>query len=560
MGKPSRRSLQAFVFGVTWMIAAAVPAHGIAVAYLPDDTAARQVTSGELDARFVAMPGPAQVREGEREPHWWRVTATTEVSAATSPQLLLAAPHLSHAEVWRPGDTQPLRRALTGPYADRNFAPRALVFPLDRGLRSGQHVYLRVNPVGALPLSMPVSIEPLAQVHRQDLLYVAWRAAILATMGVLAMLAFGFWLGIGERSYGYLGLALLAQAGYLASVGGELRVLPWLDTLALGEPGLSRLCGMFAVTASIGFLGVYLDLPRRQPRVMALMRWCGAVTVLGVLLSLVELHVTALLINAAILALTALIFVATGTGIVRGQRAARFLLVSWLPLMVFASLRIIELFSGWKGLAWQDHALQASFALSGLILTIGLADHVRQLRKDRDRASRLASLDTLTGIASRPMIEQQLGEAVADSRQRDQPLSVVFFDIDHFKAINDAHGHLVGDQCLRIIALRTRNRLRIDDHLGRFGGDEMLAVLPNTRLEDAIHVAENLRDTVNCRPLSVDGRLVRASLSLGVAELGLGETSVGLLERADAALYASKSAGRDRVSHEVPILEAEICP
>jgi diguanylate cyclase (GGDEF)-like protein len=100
--------------------------------------------------------------------------------------------------------------------------------------------------------------------------------------------------------------------------------------------------------------------------------------------------------------------------------------------------------------------------------------------------------------------------------------------------------------------LRTRNRLRTYDLMGRWGGDEMVVMLPDTRLNEALGVAENLRSAVNCRPLSIDDRLFEASLSLGVAELAAGESVEHLIERADSALYASKTAGRDRVTGHDP--------
>jgi diguanylate cyclase (GGDEF)-like protein len=134
---------------------------------------------------------------------------------------------------------------------------------------------------------------------------------------------------------------------------------------------------------------------------------------------------------------------------------------------------------------------------------------------------------------------------------RGMPLSVVFFDIDHFKRINDEHGHPVGDQSLRLVATRTRGKLRKHDFLGRYGGDEMLVILPGTALDDALTVAEHLREAVNNRPLTIDGRVIDTSLSLGVAQLGVGETFERLLERVDTALYSSKSAGRDRVTGDL---------
>src|SRR5690606_15368990 len=151
-------------------------------------------------------------------------------------------------------------------------------------------------------------------------------------------------------------------------------------------------------------------------------------------------------------------------------------------------------------------------------------DTLQQLRRDRDHASRLATFDGLTGAMSRPAIEARLKAAVEEAHKGRLPLSVVFFDIHHFKRINDDYGHRVGDSCLKIIALRTRNRLRTYDLFGRWGGDEIVVLLPDTRFGEAMGVAENLRSAVNCRPLSIDRHLFQVTLSLGVAELAPGET------------------------------------
>jgi len=252
--------------------------------------------------------------------------------------------------------------------------------------------------------------------------------------------------------------------------------------------------------------------------------------------------------------------IATGVALAgswRRERPAQFLLLAMLPMLAVLALRIGELFGYWSNPPWMVPAFPAAFALAGLVLMIGLADKLQQLRLDHAHASRLASVDTLTGASSRSVIEQYLKSAVQEAHKSGRPLSLVILDIDHFKRINDDHGHRIGDHCLRIIALRTRNRLRTYDLIGRYGGDEMLVILPDTRLGEALGVAENLRSAVNCRPLSIEGRLLQASLSLGVAELAAGETAEQLFERADAALYASKSAGRDRVTGDARVATQE---
>ncbi|MDQ3617950.1 MAG: GGDEF domain-containing protein [Pseudomonadota bacterium] len=542
-----RRWYQAFAFIFAITAVAAVPAQSFSVSRLDADPVPARVISGEHDAQFVLADDPGIINETERSARWWRLTALEAVPTTGLPHLVLHSPYLTQVDVWTPGEVLPIRRSLIGFGADERFSTRALITPLGKGLAPGQHLYLRVSSL--TPTAMQVSIEPLAEIHRQDRAYVALRTAVLSTLLVLSLLALGFWLGLGERGYAYLMITLLSQVCYLASVGGELRGIPWLADVFGTDPRTSRLFALVTLVSSVGFIAHYLELSQQQPKVMRLLNLYNIAA--GLLIVLTILNVARfipVLGNLLILAATGTVIVAIVVGVMRGQRSALFLLLSWLPLFVLVVLRIGELLGLWINPAWVDNALPASFAVAGLVITVGLADKMHQLRTDRDHASRMASYDTLTGANSRTVIDEHLKNAVADAHRLDRPLSVVFFDIDRFKQINDVHGHRMGDQCLRIIALRTRNRLRTYDLMGRYGGDEMIVILPDTELFEAIGVAENLRSAVNCRPLSIDGKMLEATLSLGVAELLPDETPEEMLERADGALYASKSAGRDQVT------------
>lgn len=554
MGIPSRRFWQVAAIWpaclVVCMLAPALAAQPITVSRLDADPPAARVIAGEYDAQFTVAALP---RIFARHPGigWWRVTANAPVVAGDAPQLVLNSPHLNSAEFWIPGAVLPLRRALLGKDADLDHSTRALVTPLPNGLGVGQSVYVRVEARSRQV--MPVSIESLAQVHRNDLRHVAWRSAIIVTMLVLAILSFCFWIGIGERGYAYLLVTLVTQVGYLLIVGGELRAVPWLAEAIGGDIRTSGLFGMASIFASLSFIAFYLDLPKHHPRFMRVVYGCIVAMGLLVLVSVVsDAAVISTLANIVLLVAAVTVLLVSAIGTWRGQRAAYFLLMSWLPMIVLLMLCIGEILGLWVNPGWMVYALPAGLAITGLVLTIGLADSMRQLRRDRDHASHLATFDTLTGAMSRRATDERLQAAVADAHRSGLSLSVVFFDIDHFKRLNDEFGHLVGDECLRIIASRTRNRLRRYDQVGRYGGDEMLVILPDTRLVEARGVAENLRSSINCRPLSIDGRLLNATLSLGIAELAPGETAEHLLERADAALYASKAAGRDRVSGHAP--------
>lgn len=546
MGKPSRRWWQAAFAALGMLVATFASAQTFDVSRLDGDPVPVEVLADGHANDFARVEGQA-IHETSRRPRWWRLTARQPVSPADAPYLVLRFPYMNHVEVWRPGDAVPLRRGLVGSDSDPAFSTRALVVPLPQGLATGESIYLRVHALTPTPMS--VDVEPLSMVHRQDLRHVAMRTFVLGTLLVLALLAIGFWIGIGERSYAYLFLTLAAQALYLACVGGEVRAVPWLADLVGADPRVGRMFALLGVLASNSFVALYLNLPERNPRLMRALHGCNAVLLL-LLLATVGSGAGWLgwLVNAVFFVSAVATFAAAVAGTLERQREAYFMVLSWAPMIVLVTLRLGELLGGWRNPEWMEYAFPIGLAMGGLVLTIGLTDHMHQLRRDRDHASRLATYDALTGALTRSAITERLDALVESAQRGRRPLSVVFFDVDRFKRINDEHGHRVGDQTLRIVSLRTRNRLRTYDLFGRYGGDEILVVLPDTQLREALCVAENLRAAVNCRPLSIDNRLFNVTLSLGVAELHHGESVEKLLERADAALYASKETGRDRVT------------
>lgn len=184
---------------------------------------------------------------------------------------------------------------------------------------------------------------------------------------------------------------------------------------------------------------------------------------------------------------------------------------------------------------------------SGLLLLL-LWQAGRQIHEGR-RLNRLALTDALTGVSNRRHIDHLLAQAVADvTRGSSVGLTVVVLDVDHFKQINDNHGHPVGDDVLVRVVRSCESVLRPADRLGRTGGEEFLIVLPDTSLEIGLQVAERLRACVAAVPLADLGVDVQLSVSLGVAQLDPPQdTAEHLVRRADAALYRAKRNGRDRV-------------
>jgi diguanylate cyclase (GGDEF)-like protein len=178
-------------------------------------------------------------------------------------------------------------------------------------------------------------------------------------------------------------------------------------------------------------------------------------------------------------------------------------------------------------------------AISG-VKTVSL--DVTDLRKDEAAA---ASTDYLTGAANRRSMTRSLRQALHRSRRHGHPYAVALLDVDHFKAINDAHGHPVGDRVLQDLVGCLRRACRPGDAIARWGGEEFLVLLPDTAASDAAEAAERLRRRVEEHPFP-DG-VGRVTISVGVAVAGRGEPIGDVVARADAACYRAKLAGRNCV-------------
>lgn len=211
----------------------------------------------------------------------------------------------------------------------------------------------------------------------------------------------------------------------------------------------------------------------------------------------------------------------------------------------------------------EHHSLATAF-LDALILSVVIAPPIywlvlRPIRLEYQRRleaetraedlSKLAITDALTRCMNRRGITVALLDAMAQAERYGTPLSVALGDIDNFKPINDQYGHEAGDKVLVSVASVLADSLRMPDKVGRYGGEEFLIILPHTNMAQAKKIVDRIRASVgNARtPVTPDKKL-KVTISMGVTQFKKGEDLEQLLSRADQALYASKQAGRNRVT------------
>lgn len=205
------------------------------------------------------------------------------------------------------------------------------------------------------------------------------------------------------------------------------------------------------------------------------------------------------------------------------------ILCVWLLGAGLAALR------GWTQLRQSHHRQQREID--------ALTVRTRLLRIEQDRLRRLATIDELTGVLNRRGLER----ALDDFEEAAQGMTLVMLDIDHFKHVNDRHGHDCGDEVLKRVTAVVAANLRASDVFGRWGGEEFLIACQGTRIRDAARLAEKLRERVQASDINSSAGRIDVTASFGVALALPGLPAAGALKRADEALYRAKEAGRNRV-------------
>ena len=402
---------------------------------------------------------------------------------------------------------------------------------------------------------------------------------------LLALLLFNLiiYLSLRQSAYGWYVLYVLAFGVLQLNLNGLAFEYLWPNAPNWANQAMP-LSMVFGMTTMAMFARAFLDLPRHRPRLNRIFEIFVVGQLVMIVGSLVFDYRRAIMIEtAAVFLITPLILYAAISLIRSGYRPASYFLMAWAALLLGVVSYAMVSFGLLPKIFITEYGILIGSALEMTLLSFALAfrirdlEHEKQLLISRSRdeleacveqrtselnqaLSELSAMnrqlhevsrrDGLTGVYNRRFLEQSLDLLWESCAEAGEPFSVLMFDIDHFKSINDRYGHLVGDDCLRAVADVLHAQLRNPrECLARWGGEEFILLLPAVPLADARARAEQARRAIESRTPPAQGPGVELRVSIGVASAFPTRDSqvTQLIEIADRALYRAKAAGRNRV-------------
>lgn len=526
----------------------------------------RPVQQGDSAASVAQLPesragqafDPDRLHVFPREPRGvWILLWPDHGAVAPGAQSVLTIDEPSLQTVsWFPRDAAPVLGAGLFVPARGWQGHGRIGFVLDAAQVASSPLVLRLEPGHSVAPPLRFSLLDGTAFGQRDARWLAVASACLAIMLAMAVMALLFAAELREIAFVWYAIYVVTYALILTvQYGFVTQPLGW--SWVAEQPGVwGRLFTAASVLSATLFVARFADLRRFAPRLRVVVLAIGVATAVAMGLGSLSIpwltRLAAIAINPLLILGGPVILVASVVAAWRGSRYALFFLIGWTPLLtitVFGSLQVFGFFAEWT---WLGEASFIGGAVEAVVLSLGLADRSLALRHDRDIARAQAETDALTGVFNRRGLQRRMDKLVAGAHRRRQPLSVLFLDLDRFKRLNDVQGHAAGDAALVALARLMRADMRSHDVLGRFGGEEFLAVLPDCDASAAWATAQRVCADLKAMRIPVTQADDALTVSVGVATVGDAEATAALVARADAAMYAAKRAGGDRAAQAEP--------
>lgn len=503
---------------------------------------------GTYSAAVVAVPDfgigapPVWIRLGVENPTttpvWRRLSVTTSWLDRVDIYVRHGDETVASHQL---GDKLPFRER---PLDDRGFA---IEHPFAPGF---SEVYLRVETVD--PMLLAIYLETRDEAAQRETLYQYGYGFLYGFMG--ALLVYNVMLFIGLRMLRYLlysvylGTFLLLNISYT----GHGFKLFWPDSTVWtqwAQPVFLVLYAAAGLVFALSFLDTRSHFPRAHRVMVAGILFTVTLLALSILLGRQELSL--LVAFVTVTGFTLVMVVLGGMSVRAGLHAARYFLAAAVCAMFGAATSSLAVWGLIPVTRLTYHAVDVGMLLEATLLALALSYQFQLAQRERDYARRQARIDPLTNTCNRRAFHDLSAPVWRTAVRYDRPLSLILLDLDHFKRINDTHGHACGDEVLKFCAGILQTAVREQDVVSRWGGEEFLVLLPETDVAAAIAMAERLRTALKASRVKCGGAEIEVTASLGVAGREGGHKNIeALISLADKHLYTAKSTGRNRVYPE----------
>lgn len=523
---------------------------------------------------------------GYSKSNWWLKFEISNKGAAEHYLLEVSYPVLDYLDIYFEQDNEIIAHHLMGDklsFHDRPIQHRLFLTPLDIEPGQTQTVYVRVQSTSSI--QVPITIWQPSAYQETDITMNVVHGIYIGGMLVIGIYNLLVFLALRDRSYFYYVCYVFSMLLFLASLNGWTFQYLWPESKAWNDTAILVFLNSSMLFAIV-FARHFLDLRDISKNLNLQAKAWISLAAIGFVAYFwlpYNVGIKVLIPFAAFACLWTL-----SSGIyawLKGHRSAGIYVVSWSGLLIGGVLLALNKLQFIPKNIITDQSVQLGSLLEVMLLSFALAQRINHERTRRITAQQealeiqrvaneqleenvatrtqeleLANLklkeisdtDQLTGLKNRRFLDLSLEHEFSRALRYKHPISVLIIDIDLFKSINDTYGHLIGDVCIKEVAARFSNILRVPtDISARYGGEEFCVILPETNLDGALTVAERIREAIHDKKFEAEDFSKTLSVSVGVFSKipDSNDSGTSFLDKADKALYAAKQKGRNRVEY-----------
>lgn len=524
--------------------------------------------------------------QGYSQSNWWLKFEIENQSLAERYLMEVSYPVLDYLDVYLEQDNKIYQHYSMGdklPFQERPIHHRLFLVPIDINTGQTQTVFVRLNSTSSM--QAPIAIWGPSAYQETDTAMSVIHGLYIGGMLVIGIYNLLIFIALRDNSYFYYVCYVFSMLLFIASLNGWSFQYLWSNSTDWNDTAILIFLNsamLFAIVFARHFLGLR-SMSKR-------LYWQANIWILASSLGYFIYFLFPYNIGIKILipfaALACLWTLSSGVfAWHKGHRSAGIYVISWAGLLIGGVLLALNKLQIIPKNIITDQSVQLGSLLEVVLLSFALAQRINHERTERllaqqhaldiqrqanehleesvmarteelefanQKLKEISDTDPLTGLKNRRFLDMSLEREFSRAKRYQHPVSILIIDIDLFKSINDTYGHLIGDVCIKEVADRFSNQLRVPtDISARYGGEEFCIILPETELEGALIVAERIRKSINDQTFEAEGFSKTMSVSVGVfSKVPSSTDSVSsFVDNADKALYAAKQNGRNRVEH-----------